>query len=131
MVYLDEICVFSKSLEEHVGHLQEVFDRLRNFDLKLKHSKCQFALDEIKLLGFVVNAEGIKSDPEKINAINRMAAPTDVKSVRSFLGMTGYYRQCIPDYAKIAAPLVKLTRKNESFIFGEAQIQAFDQLRAR
>ena len=106
MIYLDDVVIFSRSMEEHVKHVREVFKRLRNAGLKLKPSKCQFGLSEVKVLGYIVNSSGITSDPAKVEAISKLKPPTNVKGIRSFLGMTGYYRQVVKDYAKMAEPLL-------------------------
>lgn len=129
MVYLDDIVVFSKDPVEHGRHLAEVFDRLRKAGLTLKRSKCSFGRKEVELLGYLVSGEGIRPDPEKVKAILNLAPATEKTEVRSFLGMTGYYRQCIEDYAKIAEPLIRLTRDKEPFYWGEDQEYAFNKLK--
>lgn len=111
-VYINDIVIYSRNPQEHASHLQAVLQRLREAGLRTKLSKCHFAQQEIKLLGYLVNEHGIRSDPEKTKAIANMRPPTRVTEVRSFLGMTGYYRQTIPDYAHIAAPLTALARKH-------------------
>ena len=129
MVYLDDIVIFSKTEEEHERHLEEVFSRLRQAGLRLKPKKCYFGLKEIQLLGYIISQNGIRADPEKTQAIASLRPPTDVKGVRSFLGMAGYYRQCVPDFAKVAEPLHKLLRKNTIFEWGADQQGAFDKLK--
>ena len=129
MVYLDDIVIFSRSQEEHDRHVAEVFETLQQAGLTVKLSKCEFSQPEVKLLGYIVSGQGIRSDPEKARAISEMAPPTDVKGVRSFLGMTGYYRQCIPNYAEVANPLVKLTHKYVRFVWGPREQQAWETLR--
>ena len=83
----------------------------------------------LSLLGYIVSAEGIKCDPDKTEAISKLNHPTNVRGVRSFLGMASYYRQCINNFAKLAAPLVQLTRKHVRFHWGEEQQHAFDTLK--
>ena len=129
MVYIDDIVIFSKSREDHVRHLRAVFDKLREFGLKLKPSKCSFAQPEVKLLGYNVSGEGIASDPDKTAAIANLRPPRDVSEVRSMLGMCGYYRQCIQSYAHVSEPLVRLTRKHVRFSWDEEQQSSFDQLK--
>jgi transposase InsO family protein len=130
MVYIDDIIIASRSEEEHVVHLQQMFDRLRQYGLRLNPSKCAFGLREVKLLGYIVSAEGLKADPGKVQAIARLDAPTSVSEVRSFLGMTGYYRTCIPGYAHVSEPLVQLTRKNAHFVWTGVHQQAFEDLKS-
>ena len=129
LVYLDDIVVYSTSIQDHHKHLQLVFDRLRNAGLRLKPTKCHFGMSEVKLLGYILSGAGIRTDPEKVVAINNLGSPESVPEVRSFLGMTGYYRQCIPDYAKIAEPLVALTRKHEQFSWTSTRQEAFESLK--
>ena len=111
MVYIDDIVIYSKNFQEHLSHLELVFDRLSKFGLQIKAEKCRFALPEIKLLGFMLNSQGIRANPVKTSSIANMPSPRTVKQVRSFLGMTGYYRQCIQGYAELAQPLTELTKK--------------------
>ncbi len=97
----------------------------------MKPSKCAFGKSEIKLLGYVVNKNGITSNPDKVKAIATLRPPRAVREVKSFLGMAGYYRQCIPDYAKHAEPLVRLTHspKNPVLEWSSAQQEAFETLK--
>ena len=128
-VYLDDIVIFSKNAEEHEDHLRKVFTKLQEHNLKLKPSKCHLELPEIKLLGYVISKDGKKSDPDKIEALTKMARPDTVKQVRSFLGLTGFYRSLIPNYAKIAAPLTQLLRKHAHYHWGHEQEHAWCKLR--
>ena len=129
MVYIDDIVIYSKSMSEHLSHLETVFNRLSQHGLQVKAEKCKFALTEIKLLGFVLDQRGIRANPEKTSAISSMPAPRTVKQVRSFLGMTGYYRQCIPHYAELAQPLTALTKKRRRFDWNSQCQAAFDSLK--
>ena len=129
LVYLDDIVVFSQNEEDHLKHLQLVFDRLRSAGLRLKPTKCHIGLKQIKLLGHMVSADGISSDPEKVDAIRHLPTPTNIKQVRCFLGMTGYYRDLIPHYADLAEPLVSLTRKHVRFQWNSEQEAAFKALK--
>ena len=129
MVYIDDIVIYSKNMDEHISHLELVFKRLAKFGLQLKAEKCKFGLEEINLLGFVLNKTGIRANPEKTQAISSMPPPRNVKQVRSFLGMTGYYRQCIPGYANISQPLNELTKKRQKFVWNSQCQSAFDSLK--
>ena len=131
LVYLDDLIIFSDTLEEHLEHLREVFKILREAKLKLKGKKCQFFLQEVSFLGHVVTPDGIKPDPGKIEKILNFKVPTNVKQVQSFLGLASYYRRFIKDFSKIAHPLIELTKKNgeKNFVWGEDQQRAFDVLR--
>ena len=129
MIYVDDIVIYSKDIESHYRDLQEVIERFRMYKLTLNPKKCVFGQREVKLLGFVVSGEGLKADPDKVAAITRMSAPKTVKEVRSFLGMTGYYRTCMPGYAGISEPLVALTRKYARFEWTNECQESFIRLK--
>ena len=130
IAYLDDIIIFSKTFEEHVSHIEAVFSRLRDAGLKLKMSKCEFLKREVSYLGHLISANGTRPDPEKVAAIQKLTPPTTVKGVRSFLGVSGFYRKFVQNYAKIAKPLTELTKKNRRFEWTEECQDAFDTLRA-
>lgn len=129
LIYLDDVILFSRSFEEHLERLEEVFQRFRGANLKLKPSKCHFACSKVNYLGHVVSAEGVQPDPEKISAVKEFPVPRTVKHVRSFLGLCNYYRKFVFNFAKIAAPLNNLTRKNTVFHWDDNCQQAFDTLK--
>ncbi|KAJ9535388.1 hypothetical protein OSB04_un001497 [Centaurea solstitialis] len=131
IVFIDDILIYSKSKEEHVEHLREVLEVLRKEKLYAKFSKCDFWLQEVQFLGHLVNREGIKVDPAKVEAVMKWETPKTPTEVRSFLGLAGYYRRFIQDFSKIAVPLTRLTRKSERFVWGEEQEAAFDTLRRK
>ena len=128
-VYLDDIIIYSKNMDDHERHLQCVFDRLRDAGLRLKPTKCFFGLKQVKLLGYILNGDGIHTDPDKVQAIREMSPPKNVHDVRRYLGMSGYYRTSLPNYAKIAEPLIDLTRKNVKFHWTDRHQAAFDELK--
>ena len=130
LIYIDDIVVFSRNEAEHVRHLETMFERLAQYNLRLNPTKCVFGLRQVKLLGYVVSENGLSADPDKVAAIARLQNPKSVAEIRTFLGMTGYYRNCIQNYAHIAEPLVELTRKNYKFAWSDRQQQAFDTLKA-
>jgi len=105
LVYIDDIIVFAKTFEEHKERLQAVFEKLETFGLKLKPSKCSFFQNSVKYLGHVISADGIATDPDKINAIRTWPTPTKMEELRTFLGFAGYYRKFVSDYAKLVKPL--------------------------
>jgi len=104
------------TFEEHIERLEEVISILHDAGLKIKFSKCQFGLTEIVYLGHLINEHGIKPDPKKVEAIINVKEPTNVTEVRSFIGLCSYYRKFIPQFSKIAEPLLNLTRNNVSLI---------------
>lgn len=110
LVYLDDLIVFGKSLEEHEERLIKVLDRLGEAGLKISLDKCQFCQPQVKYLGHIVSAQGVSPDPQKIEAVTTWPQPHDLKSLRSFLGFCGYYRRFIANYAAIVRPLTELTK---------------------
>ncbi|KAI3753681.1 hypothetical protein L2E82_25742 [Cichorium intybus] len=129
IVFIDDILIYSKSRDEHRFHLQQVLDLLRDEKLYAKFTKCEFWLREIQFLGHVINEDGIKVDPAKIEAVMSWEPPKSPMEVRSFLGLAGYYRRFVENFSRIAMPLTKLTKKTEKFSWTEAQQSAFEQLR--
>lgn len=124
--YLDDILIFSTTLEEHLYHIQQVFDRLRQHQLRLKLKKCNFFKAETYYLGFVINSDGISPDPRKVEIIKSLPPPTCVKDVRSFIGMVSYYRRFIPNFSETAKPIVALTKKYANFKWDADCQTAFD-----
>ncbi|KAL7878188.1 hypothetical protein SRHO_G00048310 [Serrasalmus rhombeus] len=110
LVYLDDLVVFSRTLEEHEERLLRVLDRLEEYGLKLSIDKCQFCQAQVKYVGHIVSEAGIATDPEKIRAVSQWKQPTDLKSLQSLLGFCGYYRRFIANFSAIVRPLTDLTR---------------------
>lgn len=108
-MYLDDILVIGHTFEEHIGNLYQVFQRLKRAGLRLKPKKCHLLQPSVEYLGYVVSREGILADPKKIEAILKFPIPVNVKSLKSFLGLTSYYRRFVPSFSKIAHPLYSLT----------------------
>jgi hypothetical protein len=108
IVFIDDILVYSKSLEEHEDHLRIVLQILRDKKLYAKLKKCEFWLNQVVFLGHVVSKDGITVDPSKIEAVVSWDRPTNVSEVRSFLGLAGYYRRFVEGFSRIAAPLTHL-----------------------
>ena len=116
LVYLDDIVVFSRDFKGHLQRLGEVLGRLEAAGLKVKPSKCRLVRGEVAFLGHVVNAEGISTDPSKVEAVRGWPTPgTSLTEVRSFLGLAGYYRSFVPEFATIAKPLSSLADKGRVF----------------
>lgn len=110
LVYLDDLIVFGRTLEEHEERLLKVLDRLQEYGLKVSINKCQFCQPQVKYVGHIVSASGISTDPEKIKAVLNWEQPTDLRSLQSFLGFCGYYRRFIANYSSIVRPLTDLTK---------------------
>jgi len=114
-VYLDDVIIFGETLQEHYARLREVFEKLRQYNLKIEPDKCEFLKTELSYLGHVVTGEGVKPDPHKIQAINEFPIPRNKTDVKSFLGLDGYYRKFIPQFSKIAKPLNDLLKKDHTW----------------
>jgi hypothetical protein len=128
-LYLDDVIIFAKDLDEHFVRLEMVFERCREAGLKLKPKKCDLLKREVKFLGHVVNKEGVRTDPDKVAAIDRWTSPSSVSEVRTFVGITSYYRRFVKDYAKIAGPLHNLTRAGARFVWTEEHEISFQTLK--
>uniref|UniRef100_A0A8C8DED1 Gypsy retrotransposon integrase-like protein 1 n=1 Tax=Oryzias sinensis TaxID=183150 RepID=A0A8C8DED1_9TELE len=109
LVFLDDLIVFSETLEEHEARLLNVLNRLRDYGLKLSLEKCKFFQTSVRYLGHIVSQHGVETDPEKVEALKTWPIPKNLKELRSFLGFAGYYRRFIRDYSKIVKPLNDLT----------------------
>ncbi|KAL6463768.1 hypothetical protein MHYP_G00281590 [Metynnis hypsauchen] len=110
IVYLDDLIVFGKTLEQHEERLLKVLDRLEESGLKLSIDKCQFCRSQVTYVGHIVSEHGIATDPAKIEAVACWKRPTDLGELQSFLGFCGYYRRFIKNYSIIVRPLTELTR---------------------
>jgi transposase InsO family protein len=110
LVYLDDIVIHSKTMEENLDRLELVFQRLEQAGLKLRPDKCQFLKRKVRYLGYVISEEGIHTDPAKTDCLRDWPIPRNVKEVRRFLGFSGYYRKFLKDYGKIARPLTNLLK---------------------
>lgn len=126
LVYLDDIIVFSPSLTEHIANLNSVFRELEKANLKMQTSKCNFLHKEIDFLGHIVTQEGVKPNPNKIEAIKNLPCPKNAKQIKSFLGLLGYYRKFIKDFAKLTKPITKQLKGNKSVVIDEEFVKTFE-----
>lgn len=131
IAYLDDILIYSNTPQEHEEHVKAVLSALRAANLFAKATKCEFHLPETRFLGYVVGANGIRMDLEKVQAILDWPLPTTVKSVQSFLGFANFYRRFIRNYSKIIAPLTALTKKGFTFEWTSTCTEAFEDLKKR
>ena len=104
IIFIDDILIFSKTEEEHAEHLRIILQRLRDHRLYAKFSKCEFWLKKISFLGHVLSENGIEVDPGKVEDVLNWAQPQNVKELRGFLGLAGYYRRFIENFSKISRP---------------------------
>ena len=131
LVYIDDLLIFSKDFDQHLHHLNLVFDKLRSANLTLHPAKCKFATKQVKYLGHIVSKDGLRVNPENTDKIRNCKSPTNVKQVRSALGMMGYYRKFVKDYAKNVQPLNDLLKKDTKFNWTEDCEQAFNVLKIK
>nr|GEZ20603.1 putative reverse transcriptase domain-containing protein [Tanacetum cinerariifolium] len=129
IVFIDDILIYSKNIKEHEEHLRIILELLQKEKLYAKFSKCEFWLDFVKFLGYVINSHGVHVDPAKVKAIKNWTAPKTPTEVKQFLGLAGYYQRFIEGFSLIAKPLTKLTQKNKTYKWGEEEEEAFQLLK--
>jgi hypothetical protein len=129
VVFIDDILIYSRSIEEHEEHLRIVLQRLRDHQLYAKFSKCEFWIKEVSFLGHVVSPEGIAVDLGKVKEVLEWKPPTTVSEVQSFLGLGGYYRRFILNFSKIVKPITELLKKGNKYLWSETCDEAFEHLK--
>lgn len=129
LVFLDDILIYSKTLEEHEQHVRRVLDALREQKLYAKESKCEFFKHEVEFLGHRVGRDGVRMMEDKVEAVRAWPTPRSVRDVRAFLGTAGYYRKFIRDFSAIAAPLSELTKDGVKFDWTAPHEAAFVRLK--
>ena len=127
VIYLDDILIFSTSLQEHAESLDKILKKIQSFNLKIQLDKCDFFKKETCYLGHVITTEGVKPNPEKIKAIKLWPLPKTEKELRGFLGLLSYYRKFIRDFAKIIKPMTIQLRKNEKISHNKEFVTAFEK----
>ncbi len=128
-VYLDDILIFSLSLQEHVQHVRQVLQRLLENGLFVKAEKCEFHAQSVPFLGYIVSVEGMRMDPEKIKAVVEWPSPDSRKALQRFLGFANFYRRFIRNFSQLAAPLTALTSPRTTFSWSDAAEAAFTKLK--
>ena len=129
--YLDDIVVVSKDMASHFDKLTSVFTRLCHAGLKVKLSKCHFLKKRLTFLGHVVDSSGLHTSDDKIVAVKNFPRPKTITELKSFLGLSGYYRPFVPHYARLSAPLLRLLKKDAPFLWGPDQEEAFTSLKSK
>ena len=127
--YLDDLIIWAPDFTTLTQRLRKTFSVLKNNGVKLNLSKCELAKNEVTFLGYKISKQGSQPDPKNVEAVLEMKPPTKVKEVRRFLGMTGFYRKHVPNFAKLATPLTNLTRKTEQFAWTKPCQTAFEALK--
>lgn len=130
LVFVDDILVFSETLEEHREHLHQVFQILQQNQFYINQSKCSFAQQNLEYLGHVIGKDGVATDKTKIEAVQNWPVPQSVKQVRAFLGLSGYCRRFIQGYGVISRPLTNLLKKGQPFVWTDEVHNSFVALKA-
>ena len=128
-MYLDDIIVFSQTVEEHLQRLEKVLERLQQAGLKIKPSKCHMLCKSVKYLGYIVSEKGVEVDAGKISCVSSWAIPLNQESLLHFLGFASYHHRFIPNFAQIAAPLHTLTEKSREWLWTKQCEDAFIALK--
>jgi hypothetical protein len=131
VVFIDDILIYSQSEEEHVEHLKMVLQRLREHQLYAKLSKYEFWIHEVLFLGHIINQDGLAVDPKKVADILNWKAPKDVRGIKSFIRMAGYYRRFIEGFSKISRPMIALLAKKVEFKWTQKCQEAFEELKEK
>jgi hypothetical protein len=129
IVFFDDILFYSSSYQDHLMHLQQVMQLLQKHQWKVKHSKCSFAQRSISYLGYMVSASGVATDPQKVLDVQKWPVPLNLKELRGFLGLSGYYQKFVRHYGIISQPLTQLLRKGVSFVWTVETQTTFDTLK--
>jgi len=128
-VYIDDICIFTKSCEAHLDKLRQVFDRLRSSRLQLKPSKCKFLFSDVRVLGYKATPNGILPTDDHIRGLTKMRSPQSKKELQKMLGFYNFFRRFIKGYASIIRPLQKLLSKEEKFKWTQEHEDIFQKLK--
>lgn len=131
IVYLDDILVYSDTEEEHTQHVHRVLERLQQYDLFANLAKCEFDVNRVNFLGYIVDPEGIRMEPKRVEAIRSWPTPQSVKDIQVFIGFAGFYRRFIKGYSKVTAPLTDLLKgdTNKPLQLGPSELEAFSKLK--
>ena len=128
-VYLDDILIFSNSPEEHVHHVRKVLQRLLENKLFVKAEKCEFHVETVAFLGYIIGSGQVKPDPVKTQAVAQWPQPENLKQLQRFLGFANFYRRFIKNFSKVAEPLTRLTSSKVPFLWTQITEQAFQELK--
>jgi hypothetical protein len=129
VIYLDDVTVFSQSDDEHLRHLRRVFEKCRKFGISLNPKKSLFGLEEGKLLGHIISKDGIKIDPSRIEAIQKLEHPRNIKELQSFIGKINFLRRFIPNLAELLRNITNMLKKDTKIKWDTESKQSFEQVK--
>lgn len=129
LVFVDDILIYSQTLEDHVSHLREVFQLLQQHELYVKASKCSFAKSHLEYLGHIIGVAGVSTDLGKVKAVQDWLVPKNLRQLRGFLGLVGYYRKFIQGYGLMTNPLTKFLKKDVKYVWSPLALEAFDSVK--
>ena len=129
-VYMDDIIIYSRNMEEHASHLQQVLTVMSKYGYKARKDKCCFGVSSVPFLGHVVSGKGLSVDPTKVDLVQAWPPPVDVGQVRSFVGLVQYFKRFIKDLSTILVPLTHLTKNNTPFNWSQDCQTAFDEVKS-
>ena len=128
-VFIDDVIIFSKTEAEHAARLENVLARFEKANLQHHQGKCVISQPQVNYPGYVLSGNGVSTSADKVEAVRYYPTPKNVKDVRAFLGLDGFYRRLVPDFAALAKPLTNLIRKDQEFIWSQSQQQVFEGLK--
>lgn len=129
LVYMDDILIATKEIEEHLAILRELFETAQRHKLKFRLDKCFFLYSEIDYLGYLIDKNGIRPSATNVESVINYPAPRNVKEIQRFIELASYFRRFIPGFSIIAKPLYDLLKKNAKFKFSEEENKAFETLK--
>jgi len=128
-VFIDDVIIFSKTTAEHAPRFQNILSRFEKANLQLHLRKCVITKPQVKYVGYALPGNGVSASADKVEAVKNYPTPKNVRDVRAFLGLAGFCRRLVPDFAALAKPLTSLIQKDQEFIWGPSQLQAFEGLK--
>jgi len=129
VIYLDDITVFSQSDDEHLQHLRRFFEKCKKFGISLNPKKSLFGLEEGKIIGHIISKERIKIDPNRIEAIQKLEYPRNIKELQSFIGKINFLRRFIPNLAELLRNITNTLKKDTKIKWDTQSMQAFEQVK--
>ena len=129
VIYLDDITIFSKSNEEYLQHLEQVFKKCRRYGISLNPRKSHFAMPKGKLMGHITSARGIKIDPKRVCAIQQIEIPRNKKVVQSFIGKINFLRRFVPNFAEILKPITNMLKKYAMIKWSSEEKSSFQTIK--